>query len=324
MCLIGSQGASITHRLRRAARFILAGLGIGVLVVWLPGVRAALYQRYYPVVGVDQQALYAPPTSLLPLGYLEDDPADLAPLAGVAHATLAGAQSDLERLSRLGDLVLSWRQDGRPYVSGTRELGVLEIVSRLQRGEYGYCGHNVIAVSGLWRSLGRDFREVRFRAERGAPWGAGHYGIEAWLTDTRQWVYFDTQLNGFAVDDTGRALSLQELDEHLARGEMVNVMASTRYHDMNAEQLMHFVRTHPIQLYTMRNTLRAFDADHRFGRMNRARPLLARLPSPLDRAIDALAGDAGPRLTLVPAPAGPAPGASLRLSANPGGSAPSR
>lgn len=314
------QGDPISQRVRRrVTQFVVAGLACALVLAWPSGIRAALYNWCYPVMGVDARALYAAPASLQPFGYLEDNPAELADLRAVADAAVLGAHSDIERLRRLGDLVLSWRRPGLPYMDGTRELGLREIVARLQRGEHGFCGHNVIAVSGLWRSLGRDFREVRFRTPDAASWGAGHYGIEAYLTDAEDWVYFDTELNGYAVDDAGEPLSLLELDTHLAQGEAVRVLASTRYRDISAEQLLFFVRTHPIQLYTMKNTLRAFDPDRRFGVLNGARPVLARLPSPLDRAVDTLTGDGAPRLAVVPAPPAPAPGAALRVSASPGG-----
>ncbi len=143
------------------------------------------------------------------------------------------------------------------------------------------------------------------------------------MADERRWVYYDTELNGYAVDDAERPLSLHDLDTRLATGATVTMRANPMLHNWGPELLMSFLRGHPVKVYAMRNAVTAFDDDRRFGALNALHPILSRLPSPLDRAFDVMTGDAAVRYRLDPAPGPPASGALLQLSASRDGSAPS-
>ena len=226
---------------------------------------------------VDAARLYAAPDALRALGYTLDDPSEMISIRTLAEAATSNATRDIERLQELGDLVQSWRQPGAPYLKGFRERGVHAIVDALHAGALGLCGHNVIALSALWRSLGEEFREVRFRDQHTDDWRAGHYGIEAYLRDEHRWVYYDTEYNGYAEATDGTPLSLLELDTRLARGESVRIVNSGRSPHWDATQLLSLMRANPLRIYSVRNRLCDFDPERRFGALNVARRWLERL-----------------------------------------------
>lgn len=309
---------------QRIARASLFWLQISCIVVLgAPNsVRAILYRQFYPLVEVEAHDLAAPPSTLADRGYRQDDPLELAAFRAIAQSAVAGATTDGQRLRQLGDMLYRWRRPDSPLILGGREKGVHALLGEMQRGDHGLCGHMTLVFAALWRSMGRDFREIRFTASDDAAWYAAHYGIEVYLPDTRQWLYYDMGLNGYAVDGAGRPLSLSALDEHLASGHNVALVASTQYQDWDPATFMDVLRQQPLQVFSLNNRLRPLDPDRRFGRLNFARDLFASLPRPIDRVVDALTGDAAPRMTLSRRSALPAAQAMLHLTASPGGQAP--
>jgi hypothetical protein len=276
-------------------------------------VRSFLYRQFYPLVTVSAAQLQAPPETLRPLGFRMDAPADLEAFRTIAAPVVESAESDGERLRRLGDWIYSRRQTGKPLISGGREQGVLALLHRLQDGEQGLCGHMTLVIAGLWRSLGRDFREIRFTASDTKAWYAAHYGIEVYAPESGRWVYYDVGLNGYAVGAAGELLSLSDINQRLADGQTVSIVASTQHQDWNAETFLDFLRQHQRQVISLNNQLRGLDPDRRFGPLHFAYPLLSRLPKPFDRVVDALTGDSAPRMVLSTPPPPPAPGARLRV-----------
>ncbi len=281
--------------------------------------RVLLYRHFYPLIPVDAQALAATPEAMVALGYHQDDPADLAEFQQVARLAVERATSDGERLRILGQMLYRFRRPNAPVIQGGRELGVQTLFSKIQAGERGLCGHTTVVLAALWRSLGRDFREIRFTANDDAAWSAAHYGIEVYVPDKGRWLYYDVSLNGYAVDGRGEPLSLLELDGHLAEGSDVAIVADAGYQDWDTSTFMSFLREHQLQVFSLKNDLRTLDADRRFGPLHFAMPLLSRLPRPLDRVVDTLTGDAEPRLVMSKRPPPPAARATLHLSASPVG-----
>ncbi len=309
------------QRIIRASTFWLQISCIVVLSAH-GSVRAFLYRQLYPLVAVEAHELAAPPTTLAARGYLQDNPLELAAFRAIAQSAVAGATTDGQRLRQLGDMLYRWRVPHSRVILGGREKGVHALLTEMQRGDHGLCGHMTLVFAALWRSLGRDFRQIRFTASEDAAWYAAHYGIEVYLPETRQWLYYDMGLNGYAVDGAGHPLSLSALDEHLANGHDVALVASTQYQDWDPATFIDVLRQQPLQVFSLNNQLRPLDPDRRFGRLNFARDLFASLPRPIDGVVDALTGDAAPRLTLLRRPALPAAQAMLHLTATPGGQAP--
>lgn len=285
-------------------------------------IRTLLYRQLYPLVPVDAHELAAPPSALAARGYLQDDPIELASFRAVAQSATRSATSDGQRLRQIGDALYRMRAENAAVIAGGREQGVHALLAKMQQGQHGLCGHMTMVFAAMWRSLGRDFREVRFSASDDAAWYAAHYGIEVYLPDTRQWVYYDVGLNGYAVDGTGQPLSLAALDQRLASGTDVAVVASSQYQDWDTTTFMDVLRQQPLQVFSLDNRLRPLDPDKRFGSLHFAHSVLSKLPRPLDKVVDAVTGDAGPRWKLS-TPARPSARAALHLSASPDAQAPS-
>ena len=280
-------------------------------------VRSFLYRQLYPLVPVTAHDLAAAPDELRQFGYREDDPADLAAFRSAAESALPPTATDAQRLRLLGDVLYSLRGSKETWIAGSREQGIHTILAKMQRGEWGLCGHTTLVYAALWRSLGRDFREIRFTSSDESAWFAAHYGIEVYSPTTRRWLYYDTGLNGYAVGDNGEPLSLTALNEQLASGRDVGVVANPTRHDWDTATFLSFLRRHQLQVFSTNNQLRGLDADRRFGPLHFAYSFFSRLPRPLARVVDAVTGDAGPRLLLSKQPPPPAERANLHLTASP-------
>jgi len=297
----------------RAGRFWLPLFCILTLSSPL-AIRSFLYRQLYPLVPVSAGELAASPSALRQFGYRQDDPSDLAVFRTAADAILPANATDAQRLRLLGDLLYSMRNAGKTWISGSREQGIQTIFAKMKNGEWGLCGHATLAYAALWRSLGRDIREVRFTASDDAAWFAAHYGIEIYSPTTERWLYYGGAINGYAGGEDGELLSLAELNEHLARGRDVGMVAHPTLHDWNTSTFLWFLRQHQLQVFSTNNELRTLDADRRFGRLHFAYELFLRLPRPLARVVDALTGDAGARLMLSNRPPAPAERANLHLT----------
>lgn len=281
-------------------------------------IRSFLYRQLYPIIPVEAQQLAAGPDALRPLGYREDDPSDLPDFRPLAQSAVRSATSDGQRLRQLGDLIYQWRGRDPRTLSGGREQGLQALLAKMRRGEHGLCGHNTQVLAALWRSLGRDFREVRFTTNDDVAWFAAHYGIEVYSPDARHWMYYDISLNGYPADDRGEPLSLAEFGERLASGSDIGMVASAQHQDWDTATFMSFLREHQLQVFSLNNELRALDADRRFGRLHFAYSVFSRFPHPFDRVLDAVTGDSGPRLTLTKRTP-PSGRAALHLIASPVG-----
>jgi hypothetical protein len=286
-----------------------------VLLAFPTEIRSYLYRQLYPLQSADAAQLAGTPDSLRTFGYIEDDPAQLSGFRAMAQNAVRTAATDGQRLRQIGDTLYAMRRDDAPVISAGREQGVHVVLGRMQTGEHGLAGHMTLVFSAMLRSIGRDFREVRFTTDDGAAWNAAHYGIELYLPDRRHWVYYDIALNGYAVDESGEPLSLAALSEHLAQGHDEAIVASTEHRDWDPQTFLRFLRGHQMMVFSLNNKLRTLDPDRRFGSLHFAYKVLSKLPRPFDRFVDAFTGDAAPRLVLSTHPA-PADRAALHVSAN--------
>jgi hypothetical protein len=273
----------------------------------------SLYRAGYPLVELDQAQLAVTPAELAPLGYLVDPPSELTAFHAVAAPAVAGLTSDPARLRRLADVIYNYHPSPvqSPVIPGCRERGVHAIFADIEAGGFPLCGHKTIVLAALWRSLGGDVRQIRFTEDDAKAWRGAHYGIEVYSPALQKWFYYDATLNGYAVSPAGEPLSLVELNDYLARDADVTVIGNTTQFDFGPNDFLRLLRTNPQQVYAFDNRLRPQDPDRRFGALHFAYPLFSRLPSPIDRVMDAITGDAGTRY-VVRAP-GPAPGPHARI-----------
>ena len=293
---------------------------------WPHAVRTSLYRTLYPLVALDQASLAAPPSELTALGYRVDAAGELASFHDQAAAVTAGVSDDGLRLRKLTDLIYSYHpgRETTPIIAGGRERGARAILTDMQAGQFALCGHKTLVLAALWRSLGGDVRQIRFTKDDEIAWYAAHYGIEAYSPQWRKWFYYDATLNGYAADATGRPLSLVEIDDHLARGDDLAMIASAEHYDWDTTQFLAFLRQNRLQVYALDNRLRSHDPDRRFGALNFGYSWLSRLPRPLDRVVDTDTGDAERRYIVEPGFPSPALTARMHVSAIPYAQAPSQ
>jgi hypothetical protein len=293
-----------------------------VTLGWPHAVRTYLYRTLYPLQVIDRTALAAPPSELAAFGYRVDDAGELGYLTNTA-APAARLTDDGLRLRALADLIYSYHPGPEvvPVIPGGRERGVKAIFDDIQAGKFALCGHKTVVLAALWRSLGGDVRQIRFTKDDDIAWYAAHYGIEAYSRQWRKWFYYDATLNGYATGASGEPLSLIEINEHLARGDDLAMVASEKHFDWDPSQFLAFLRLNRLQVYAFDNRLRGQDPDRRFGVLHFGYPLLSRLPKPIDRVVDAVTGDAARRFVAEPAPPAPAPAARIHVTATPIGQA---
>lgn len=309
------------HRLGFPALSLVCVITLG----WPHAVRASAYRMLYPLVALDPTTLAASPAELTALGYVVDDPADLARFRDVAAPVVAGIQDDGARIRRLADLIYSYHP-GRtplPLIPGGRERGVHAIFSEIESGKFPLCGQKTIVLAAMWRSLGGDVRQIRFSEGEDIAWYAAHYGIEVYSHQWRKWFYFDATLNGFGVKPSGEPLSLLEINDRIGRGGDVEMRNSAEYFDWDTQQFLSSVRANRLQVYSLDNRLRGQDPDRRFGPLNFGYSWLSQLPRPFDKVVDAVTGDATRRFVAVPGGLGLPTAAPVQLTANRSGRGPS-
>lgn len=268
-------------------------------------VRAFLYHQFYPIQRADQRTLHASPELLKNIGYVEDPVDDLSAFSTFATQASAGADSDGQRLSHITRRLYALRRPGRPTVPGGRDAGIYAIFDRLQQGDSGLCGHMTLVLAAMWRSLGGDFREVRFAPAPHQEWAAGHYALEVYSPATHDWMYFDATANTYAVDDDGRALSLADINHRLLAGKNVTLVTGDGEYPWTTEELLTYLRSVPAdaESVALDNRLLMFERDRRFGRLNFAWNAITQLPRPMDRFFDAITTGRTPRLVATDAKA---------------------
>lgn len=286
---------------------------------WPHAVRSSIYRTLYPLTALDQPTLAAPPSDLAAVGYRVDSAAELSSFRDAADAATAGTSNDELRLRKLGDLIYSYHPGREPYpiIAGGRERGPSAIFADIRAGQFALCGQKTLVLAALWRSLGGDVRQIRFsKNDETAAWFASHYGIEVYSPQWSKWFYYDATLNGYAADSAGRPLSLVEINEHLALGDDLAMVASADRYDWDATQFLAFLRENRLQVYSLDNRLRGHDPDRRFGVLNFGYSWLSQLPRPVDRFVDTITGDAERRFIAQPSAEAPASAAKMHLNAS--------
>ncbi len=226
------------------------------------------------------------PDALAMYGYAEDAPADLAAYRAVAAPLVAGASTDLEKMRRLADYMLSLRKPGAPLLDDTMRQGLSTVFAKMKEGRIPLCGHTAALLAAFWRSLGGDARLVRWASVGGA---VGHYGVE--LYSGGRWIYYDVNVNAFAVNAAGAPLSLSALRQAAsATGDPVKFETGAVPAPWTVAQLLPFFRLYPITWYTLNDQALYMEPDRRFGPLHRWSSVLSRLPYPLDRLLDNLVG----------------------------------
>jgi hypothetical protein len=304
----------IARRVGSPALSLVCVIALG----WPHAVRTSIYRTLYPLSALDQPTLAAPPSELAALGYRVDSAAELASFRDAAATATAGVSDDGLRLRKLSDLIYSYHpgRDPQPIIAGGRERGPSAIFADMKSGQFALCGQKTLVLAALWRSLGGDVRQIRFTKDDETAWYASHYGIEAYSPQWSKWFYYDATLNGYATDALGRPLSLVEINDHLALGHDLAMVASADRYDWDAAQFLAFLRENRLQVYALDNRLRSHDPDRRFGVLNFGYSWLSQLPRPLDRFVDTMTGDAERRFVARPAADAPASTARLHLSAS--------
>lgn len=227
------------------------------------------------------------PAALQAFGYTEDDPADLAAYRALVEPVVAGAASDVERMRRLGDFILSMVKPGMPSVDGTMRQGLSVVLAKLQSGRPATCGHVSAVLAAFWRSLGGHTRGVRWATPEG---DIGHYAVELYSTDLNRWIYYDMNMNGYGVDRSGVPLSLTSLRSGLLAGEDLRFVTSPTLHPWTSKEFLPYLHSRPIVWYALNNESLSMEPGHRFGALQRYFTVLAKLPYPLDRILDNLVG----------------------------------
>ena len=265
-------------------------------LIWLCGDTTRLRLIGYDFTELASEAeVNGAPETLRAIGYTEDDPAELQAFRAIAEPIVAGSANDGEKLRRLGGYIYALRRPGAPDVAGRRVVQLSSVWSALQRGENGSCGEMSPLLGAFWRSLGGHSRAVRWATSDGL---IGHDAIELYSSGYGRWIYYDMNLNGYAVDDEGMPLSIAAVRSNLLTNENVRPIVHAQLHDWTFEQFREALRAFPVETYALNNRLLYFEAGRRFGALNRLGWLLARLPPPLDRVMDNLAGERDRRLVI--------------------------
>ena len=282
------------HASRSLVTFVLV-VHIGALL-WLCGDPVRLRLIGYDFTELSSEALVNdPPDRLRALGYTEDDPAAFSAFRTIAQRVAAGSASDADRMRRLGDYIYSLRRDDAPDLQGGRAQPLSRVWSGLQRGEHGSCGEMSMVLGAFWRSLGGHSRAVRWATAEGI---IGHNAIELYSPEYGRWVYYDMNLNGYSEDDDGTPMSIASLRSNLLTNEDVHPVASAQHRDWNFGQFRDALQAFPVEWYVLNNRPLYFEADRRFGRLKRFAWLVNRMPTPLDRILDNLAGERDRRIVV--------------------------
>jgi hypothetical protein len=271
---------------------LLAHLAV---LVWLCASLDRVRMLAYDVQEVSSEAVVnLAPGDLESLGYREDDPSELSRYRDLAAPVVASKSSDQERIRALGDWIYALRRPGAADVAG-RDPRLSATLAALQRGEAGSCGDMSLVLAAMWRGLGGHSRAVLWTTADGA---IRHQAVELFSTTLRRWIYYDVNLNGYGADENGTPLSIAALRSLLLTGEHIQLVANARAHDWTPRQLIEFIRASPLEWYALNNRLLYFEADRRFGVLNRRWRWMVQAPMPLARALDNLVGERDRRLVV--------------------------
>jgi hypothetical protein len=282
------------HASRRLVTIVL--VVHAACLVWLCSDWQRVKLIVYDFTEVTSEAYMAqPPAALLPFGYAEDDPAGLGRFRAIAEPIVAGAAGDGEKMRRLGDYIYSMRRGSAG--SDEREVreGVTVILDHMEHGEPQGCSQMSVILAAFWRSMGGHTRGIRWATVEGR---LGHFAVELYSTQYDRWLYYDMNLNGYGADQEGEPLSIAALRANLLTGEGLSLHVNATTHDWSVGEFRSFLRSYPVEWYTLNNDALYMEPNRRFGAFNRLFPWLVRLPYPADRLVDNVVGQRDRRLVV--------------------------
>jgi hypothetical protein len=262
-------------------------------LIWLLGDPARLRLITYDFQEVPSEAsLIEPPQALVPLGYTEDRPEDLAAIRALAAPVVAGVTDDGDRVRRLGEFIYALH-DPRMASQTAKDSHAASDLLGLDPDDPD-CGQIAGAMAMIWRSLDGHTRGVLWSDLHG---GIGHDAVELYSPLYSRWIYYDPNLNGFGVDDDGIPLSIAALRSNLLTGEDVHLVGGAR-HEWTAAQFTEALRHYPGESYALNNRRLYWQPRQRFGRFASYSGALLRLPWPVPRMVDNVAGNRDRRLVV--------------------------
>lgn len=280
---------------RKTLLFITLGLlATAGALMWLLASPARRSELVFHSVFVDRAVLALPPAALGAYGYEQDHPDDVRRFRARAEAATAGATTDLDRIKALTNAIYRLRQPGKPVMAPYAASTLDEIAAAVDQGITGQCGHISWLLTGMARSLGIDTRQIVWARGEGTP---GHVSLELYSRDAAQWIYFDVNLNGYAMAE-GRALSALELRERVSRGEPVSYLSTPGLRNWSEAQFDRVFAAHSFDWHVMTNRLEIYAPGRRFGRLHAAYGIFMRMPYGAQRAADRLLTGRGSRLAV--------------------------
>lgn len=274
------------HASRRLVQAVLWTAVIALTWLWSDWVR--IRAMLYAFVEVPSERVMAqPPSALEAIGFTEDNTADLSAYRAVAEQIVAGAQTDGERLRRLGDYFYSLRRESSGDLTGEARQGVSVIFRKMRLGEAASCGQMAVVLAALWRSLGGHTRQIRFASLNGR---VSHYGIEVYSAPAHRWIYYDLNMNGYLADADGVPSPVASVRADLISDEATTVVASAAAHEWTVEEFRQALIDNPVTWYVLNNDWQYMEPGRRFGPLRGLFPVLSHLPYPIDRILDNVVG----------------------------------
>lgn len=251
---------------------------------WLVGDIGRRRALFFSNVPVERSALDLPPSRLDRFAYAQDDTYALRRFRARAEAATKGASTDLERITALSNATYALRRAGEPGIQSSEAGSLDRLAAAFDRGGFGQCGHLTWMITGLARSLGIDIRQVTWDTADGRT---GHVSFEFYSRDEQRWIYFDVNLNGYAMAE-GRALSAIDLRTRTARGAGITLVSNPRHRNWSEEEFARLHDSFNHDWYLMSNEVEVYLPGRRFGRLHAAQPLIFLLPYGGQRLADKL------------------------------------
>lgn len=272
----------------------LGALASAAAIAWLLATPARRSALVFDSSFVNRAVLQLPPSALGAYRYEQDRPDDVRRFRARAEAAAAGATTDLDRIKALTDATYRLRQPGKPALGPYAAATLDDVAAAADEGIAGQCGHLTWLITGMARSLDIDTRQIVWARADGTP---GHVSLELYSRDAGQWIYFDVNMNGYAVAD-GSPLSALQLRERVTRGLDIGFVSTPGLRNWSEAEFARVHAEHSFDWHVMSNRLEIYSPGRRFGRLQAAYGLLMRLPYGAQRAVDRLLTGSRARLAV--------------------------
>jgi hypothetical protein len=268
-------------------------------IAWLLADPVRRHALFFSQITVPASAITVSPAELALAGYTQDAPEDMRRFLPQATAATAGAATDVERIQRLADAIHDMRRPNAGTIDPFETPALSDVANRFASGARGECGHHTWMLTGLARSIGIDIRHIIWALHDGS---VGHTSLEFFSRDEQRWIYFDVNLNGFAVMGDS-ALSAADLRAEGAASPRVRFASTPGERAWDEAAFIREYAKSAFDWYAMSNDLRRYEPDRRFGMLAPARGLLTALPFKVQRALDLTLGSPQTRVRLASTPA---------------------